>query len=132
MRMLGRIALGVFVAVVGLIAVLLVRTLTYKGTAGADVAAVKVAPAIAVDTNLAAQHLSQAVKIQTVSHQDPAEDQPAEWERLHAFLATAYPAAHAAMTREVAGAAKALGIAVHDHLVIGRAGHASFKSLGLL
>jgi DNA repair protein RadC len=37
-----------------------------------------------------------------------------------------------AMTREVAGAAKALGIAVHDHLVIGRAGHASFKSLGLL
>lgn len=36
------------------------------------------------------------------------------------------------MTREVANAAKALGIAVHDHLVIGRAGHASFKSLGLL
>jgi len=37
-----------------------------------------------------------------------------------------------AMTREIAGAAKALSIAVHDHLVIGRAGHASFKSLGLL
>jgi DNA repair protein RadC len=37
-----------------------------------------------------------------------------------------------AMTREVTGAAKALGIAVHDHLVIGRGGHASFKSLGLL
>jgi DNA repair protein RadC len=36
-----------------------------------------------------------------------------------------------AMTREVASAAKALGIAVHDHLVIGRGGHASFKSLGL-
>ena len=37
-----------------------------------------------------------------------------------------------AMTREVATAAKTLGIAVHDHLVIGRSGHASFKSLGLL
>jgi DNA repair protein RadC len=37
-----------------------------------------------------------------------------------------------AMTRDVAAAAKALGITVHDHLVIGRAGHASFKSLGLL
>ncbi len=36
------------------------------------------------------------------------------------------------MTREIASAAKALHIAVHDHLVIGRAGHASFKSLGLL
>ncbi len=37
-----------------------------------------------------------------------------------------------AMTREVAAAAKALGLAVHDHLVIGRGGHSSFKSLGLL
>ncbi len=36
------------------------------------------------------------------------------------------------MTREIAAAAKALKITVHDHLVIGRGGHASFKSLGLL
>jgi DNA repair protein RadC len=36
------------------------------------------------------------------------------------------------MTREIAAAAKALKIAIHDHLVIGRNGHASFKSLGLL
>jgi DNA repair protein RadC len=37
-----------------------------------------------------------------------------------------------AMTREITAAAKALGITVHDHLVIGRAGHSSFKALGLL
>ena len=36
------------------------------------------------------------------------------------------------MTREIAQAAKALKITIHDHLVIGRGGHASFKSLGLL
>ena len=36
------------------------------------------------------------------------------------------------MTRDVAAAAKVLKIAVHDHLVVGRSGHASFKSLGLL
>jgi DNA repair protein RadC len=36
------------------------------------------------------------------------------------------------MTREIVAAAKALGLAVHDHLVIGRSGHASFKALGLL
>jgi DNA repair protein RadC len=36
------------------------------------------------------------------------------------------------MTREVQGAAEKLGIAVHDHVVIGRGGHNSFKSLGLL
>jgi DNA repair protein RadC len=36
------------------------------------------------------------------------------------------------MTREIALAAKALKIDVHDHLVIGRGRHASFKALGLL
>jgi DNA repair protein RadC len=36
------------------------------------------------------------------------------------------------MTRNVSAAAKALSITVHDHLVIGRSGHASFKALGLL
>ncbi len=36
------------------------------------------------------------------------------------------------MTREVVKAGKPLGIAVHDHLVIGKGRHASFKSLGLL
>ena len=36
------------------------------------------------------------------------------------------------MTRELAAAANALKIQVHDHLVIGRGKHASFKALGLL
>ncbi|HWY15412.1 MAG TPA: DNA repair protein RadC [Rhizomicrobium sp.] len=36
------------------------------------------------------------------------------------------------MTREVVEAARSLRIAVHDHLVIGRGGTASFKALGLL
>jgi len=36
------------------------------------------------------------------------------------------------MTREIKAAAEALVIAVHDHLVISRKGHASFRSLGLL
>ena len=36
------------------------------------------------------------------------------------------------MTREIVSAAKALRITVHDHLVVGRGGTASFKALGLL
>ncbi|MFQ5468192.1 MAG: DNA repair protein RadC [Kiloniellaceae bacterium] len=36
------------------------------------------------------------------------------------------------MTRQVEDAAAKLDIAVHDHLVIGRSGHASFKAMGLL
>jgi len=36
------------------------------------------------------------------------------------------------ITRQIVDAAKAMSIAVHDHLVVGRDGVASFKALGLL
>lgn len=36
------------------------------------------------------------------------------------------------MTRQVRDAAAALGIALHDHLVVGRKGHVSFREKGLL
>ena len=36
------------------------------------------------------------------------------------------------MTRQVVAAAEPLGIVVHDHVVIGRDAHASFRALGLL
>ncbi len=37
-----------------------------------------------------------------------------------------------AMTKEIVAAAYKLGIAVHDHVIIGKTGHSSFKSMGLL
>lgn len=36
------------------------------------------------------------------------------------------------MTKQVASAAATMGIAVHDHLIIGRKGHTSFREKGLL
>ena len=36
------------------------------------------------------------------------------------------------MTRRIAETAKPLGIELHDHLVIGKGRHASFRSLGLI
>jgi DNA repair protein RadC len=36
------------------------------------------------------------------------------------------------MTRTVVETAKPLGIAVHDHIIIGRSGHASLKGLKLM
>jgi DNA repair protein RadC len=35
------------------------------------------------------------------------------------------------MTREIADVGKPLGITLHDHLVIGKSGHASLRSLKL-
>ncbi len=37
-----------------------------------------------------------------------------------------------AITREIAAALKALDIALHDHLILGRGKHTSFRSQGLL
>jgi len=36
------------------------------------------------------------------------------------------------MTHQIVSAAKPLGIAIHDHLIVGRQGHASFRALKLL
>ena len=36
------------------------------------------------------------------------------------------------MTREIAEAGKKLGVKVHDHIIMGRSGHVSFKTLNLL
>ena len=41
-------------------------------------------------------------------------------------------AADVDMTREVRDAGEKLGIAVHDHVIVSKSGHSSFKSLGLL
>jgi DNA repair protein RadC len=37
-----------------------------------------------------------------------------------------------AMTREIAEIAKPLGIQLHDHIIVGRDGHASFRGLKLI
>ncbi len=37
-----------------------------------------------------------------------------------------------AMTREIVEAGKRLGVTVHDHVIVGKKGHASFKAMGLL
>jgi DNA repair protein RadC len=36
------------------------------------------------------------------------------------------------MTREIVDVAKAMGITVHDHIIVGREGHASFKGMRLM
>jgi DNA repair protein RadC len=36
------------------------------------------------------------------------------------------------MTKQVVDVAKPLGIIVHDHIIVGRSGHASFRGLKLI
>ncbi len=97
-RLIGIALLGVFLV---LAAVVLWRTATLRAPATADLAGVTLAEAPAIDNALAASHLAEAVRIPTVSHQDPADNDYAQWDRLHAWLAETYPAAHAAMNLDV-------------------------------
>lgn len=91
-------------AVVLLGGVLAARTAMFAPEAVGTGQSITVAPAPAFDAQLAAQHLSQAVQIQTVSHQDPAENQAGEWTKLHDWLTATYPKASAAMQRQELGA----------------------------
>jgi carboxypeptidase PM20D1 len=78
-----------------------VRTVLFKGPAAADLDQVKLPKPPAIDNAKAAEHLSQAVRIATISHQDKAQNDLAQWARLHDWLATTYPASHKAMQRQV-------------------------------
>jgi len=98
-----RVGLLAFAAVVLLVAVVLYRTATYEPPAAVDFSKVKLAPAMPVDTAKAAQHLAEAVRIQTISHQDIADNDPTQWDKLHQWLVDTYPHAHAVMTREIVG-----------------------------
>jgi carboxypeptidase PM20D1 len=94
----GLFVLGLLLLVV--VAIVAIRTWTYRPATAVDLD-VELASSPSFDFERAARHLSEAVRIRTVSHQTASEDDPAEWDRLHAWLQTTYPAAHDAMTRDV-------------------------------
>jgi carboxypeptidase PM20D1 len=99
MAALRRIVLGLLLVLVVLVAVIAVRTWTYR--APDVVTPVELATAPPIDVERATTRLAEAVRLRTVSHQTPAENDTAEWDKLHAWLQSTYPAAHAAMSREV-------------------------------
>ena len=81
-------------------------TFAPEGLARAD--DIKVAAAIEPDVNAAANRLGEAIRFQTVSNQDPAQNRMDQWAGFQAWLQTTYPAAHKAMQREIVGKATLL------------------------
>lgn len=94
--LLGGLAVAAVVA--GVVAV---RTAGFAPAGIADGSDIRLAAAPTYDLDAAVRHLSAATQIQTVSHQNAAENQVAEWDRLHAWLAATYPAIHRAATRTI-------------------------------
>ena len=96
MRLFVRAAL----AVVALLAVGLVLLLARALALPSRQLRVEPAPRLAVDAPAAAGRLARAIQFPTVSHQDPAEDDPAALVGLQQWLEATYPAMHAALSRE--------------------------------
>ena len=82
---------------VALAAVVLVRTVSFTSK---QVAVPPVA-GIAVDADLAAQRLAGAVRLRTVSCQDPAQFDAKPFLELHQYLERTFPRVHAALQKEV-------------------------------
>ena len=61
-----------------------------------------------VDVERAAEHLSNAIQIKTVSHDDPGKVDWAEFEKFHNFLESSYPLITKNLTREKVGRASLL------------------------
>ena len=95
--------LGLGAAVLALGTVVGARTAMFEPDAVADGSKIRVAAAAPFDTQLAAEHLGAAVRFKTVSNQNAADNQVAEWDKLQAWLAATYPKSHAAMQKELLG-----------------------------
>src|SRR5260370_18116910 len=58
-------------------------------------------PSSAIDRDRAAAQLAAAIRFRTVSHQDPSEDDRAQFAGLRAFLARTYPKVRRSLVREL-------------------------------
>ena len=102
MKVAKRGLAGLGILFLGLLILVLIRAVTWTPPVYGK--PVQLAAQVPIDGPAAARRLAQAVRFQTVSNQDPTQNQWDQWEGLHAWLAETYPRAHAAMTREtVAG-----------------------------
>jgi carboxypeptidase PM20D1 len=101
MKTPARIAVVLLGAMAALVALLAFRTATYRPPVAVDVAGVNLAEGVPVDQARAARHLSEAVRIRTVSHQDPSANDWSEWQRFRDWLQATYPETHRELTLEL-------------------------------
>ena len=82
-------------------AIITYRTISFA-PAGADtLKAVTLAAAPPFNINAATANLGAAIRFQTISHQDKAENKSEEWDRFQLWLQDTYPAVHRVIQREI-------------------------------
>lgn len=101
--MKSKFAKGIGIVLLATAGIVAVRTATFAPGDVATADGISLAQAPAFDVQAAARNLGAAIRFQTVSHQDPADNKPEEWTKLQAWMQQTYPRAHAAMSRELVG-----------------------------
>lgn len=98
MRPLLRKSLFTVASGITLLAALLLVNTARQGSRQLQVEPVA---AIALDEAAAAERLAGAVRIPTVTYDEPTRSSAAEFPKLHAYLAQQFPRAHRVLTREI-------------------------------
>ncbi len=103
MKQVTHIFGAVGLAGAALAGVVAVQTLRFAPAGVADAGDIKLASVAPYEVQKSIANLSQAIRFQTISHQDKAENKVEEWAKFHRWLESTYPAVRGAMTREVVG-----------------------------
>ncbi|MGH7950174.1 MAG: M20/M25/M40 family metallo-hydrolase, partial [Candidatus Binataceae bacterium] len=96
MRALKRAGLAAAITIVVLAAIVAMRTMRVASRSGHF----EPASQLALDRDLAAERLAGAIRIKTVSTQDPAHTDAAAFAALHEYLKQTFPALHEALKSE--------------------------------
>lgn len=102
-RLVLRVASVFAGGLVGLAAVLVVRTLLLKPVDPVRQDPIPAKTETSVDISAAALRLGEAIRFQTLSHQNPSENDRSQWLGLHDWMARTYPAFHTVAHREAVG-----------------------------
>src|SRR5215210_774678 len=94
-----KIVLLLILCLVVLACVLLVNTFRFTSK---QVQVETISP-LSVDSDALAGRLAQALRFQTVSHQDTKQFRSEEFVGFHKFLESSFPRVHAMLTKEVVG-----------------------------
>lgn len=79
------------------------RTVTFASAGNEAGESITLAAAPAFDIRAAAANLGQAIRFQTISNQNKADNDIAQWDRFHLWLQATYTAMHSKMKREIVG-----------------------------
>jgi carboxypeptidase PM20D1 len=100
MKWVKRGFLALLAVLVLFVGIIVIRTAMVRPAASAA-APVSLAPAPEINVDLAAAHLGEAIRIQTISLREGVVENPESFLSFHAFLQAAYPRIHATLRREV-------------------------------